>query len=137
MAKGDSCVRKMATSTARPREIDRSLLRYTSPIVSDERSLFSFDRGILVGEFGIVVGIRTLNSEVDLLFPPEVQEKEIKLLGSLSHRNILPVFGYVHSSLSLVDSTRLITELPAFGYLSDFVKGIVGPIVLHIDYPSE
>ena len=106
----------MATSTAHPREIDRSLLRHTSRIVSSENRMFSFDRGILVGEFGIVVGIRTMNSAV----PPEVQEKEIKLLGSCSHRNILPVVGCAHSSL--VDSIRLITELPAFGFLADFVK---------------
>ena len=136
MDEGDSCVRKMEASTAHPKEIDGSLLRRTSPIVSGKRHLFLFDRGILLGEFSIVVGIRTLNSSHQISdFTPEVQEKEIRLLGSLSHRNILPVFGCVHSSL--VGSIRLITELPAFGLLSDFVKGIVGPIVLHIEYPSE
>ena len=128
----------MATSTAHQREIDGSLVRHTSPIVSDEHLLFSFNRCILVGEFGIVVGIRTLNSAnfvSSTFLTTEVQEKEIKLLGSLSHRNILPVVGCVHSIH--VGSIRLITELPAFGYLTDFVKGIVGPIVLHIEYPSE
>ena len=128
----------MATSTAHQREIDGSLVRHTSPIVSDEHLLFSFNRCILVGEFGIVVGIRTLNSANDVsstYLTPEVQEKEIQLLGSLSHRNILPVFGCVHSNN--VGSIRLITELPAFGCLRDFVKGIVSPTVLHIDYLSE
>ena len=116
----------MATSAAYPKEIDGSLLKQTSPIVSVRGYLFSYDRAFLAGEFGLVVGIRTLQRANSLTkrMTVKVQEEEIELLTNLSHRNIVQVFGIVHTSL--VDSIRLITELPAFGVMEGFLNNCRG-----------
>ena len=126
----------MATSAAYPKEIDGSLLKQTSPIVSSPSDLFSYDRALLAGEFNLAVGIRTLQRANSLTkeMTVQVQEEEIKLLTNLSHRNILQVFGIVHSSLE--DSIRLVTELPAFGLLEGFLKKCRGTVLFARKYSS-
>ena len=125
----------MATSAAYPKEIDGSLLRQTSPILSGTGYLFSYDRALLAGEFNLVVGIRTLQANsLTTNITVKVQEEEIKLLTGLSHRNILQVFGIVHSSLA--DSIRLVTELPAFGLLEGFLNNCRGTVLFSHKYSS-
>ena len=119
----------MTMSTAYPSEIDGSLLRNTSPILYATAYLFSYHRALLVGDFGYVVGIRTLQSANVLAkrITTEVHQEEIKLLASLSHRNILPVIGFVRTDL--LDSIRLITELPALGVMEGFLGSLTGNVL--------